>query len=270
MKKIIGCGLGVITTLVALGLSQNISANVSIVPLPEKQSNSEIRALVESRFANLDKSDKILPVDGGYLYGEAEEIPMANGIADKKDAQKFSSKTDTKSITVASAIEIEVKKAENGLGAGSVTPFPTKSLNKGLTSNSLLLNFQANKEKFTLLDAYVPTKIWSLHWGSSYRSGGFGGSGWIFAGYRFVNNEADLHLGTGQTWAQVWSTYGDSGNVGDMGDAYTTYNTRSSAGVPVYPGSRQNIWPTDGSIYLTFMTYNPISGSGYVVENNSH
>lgn len=93
--------------------------------------------------------------------------------------------------------------------------------------------------------------------GEAYRSEPFSGSGWRFSGYRFYPAS-----GTGGYLA--WTSSGDDGRVGDLGQAISTYKG-SLAGTALYAREgRKYIWSQNGMLYYTF---NPVSGTRYVVEN---
>jgi len=202
----------------------------------EGTSNSfdgQITKRINDRFAGLKNSDKVLPVDGGYVYGEAIEGDLING--DIKNSKSFNSSANVKSITVAKAKQIEFKNAKNDISIGTNSFLPQDKMTRFVNP---------------------PTKTWKLRWqDSTYISGGFGGTGWQYAGYLFYNEDA-LNGNTKQSW----SVYGDSAQIGDISDLY------SHTGVILYPNGKLNtIWPTSG-IYLSFVSYNPKPGSGYMVK----
>lgn len=261
MKKLKKFGIGAATVLVAIGVAQGASANVSTnVPIPIMPKHSEIKAMVEERFADYDKSDKILPVDGGYLYGKAVEIPLINGKEDKSKAKKFNSSTDSKSITVAKAIAIEIKEVESGLIIGSAVPMNDSK--KEISNTVSLLSFKKTNGKIIPLGTAPATgSIWILDPGDIYDSQSFSGSGWRYAGHFFRNADGFD--------AQEWRVHGDSGLVGNYADATNNYYNGYNNAYPIYPSvtnpAYTRVSAGDGSATLTFFTYNPIPGSGYRV-----
>lgn len=103
-------------------------------------------------FRGLKDDDKVLEVDGGYLYGECSLYDSDNNLIGE-----YNSKTSPESITVAEARkEITEKKDEISL-YGAYPPDPDK-----------------------------PNTLVVLDGGSSYTSNEFTGTGWRFSGKRFL------------------------------------------------------------------------------------
>ena len=113
--------------------------------------NSSVSDTLSVDFSGLKDDDKILKIDGGYLYGGCSLYDADNNLIGN-----YNSQTSLESITVAEARkEISEKKNEISL-FGAYPPDPDKS-------NPLVV-----------LDA-----------NSSYTSNEFTGSGWRFSGKRF-------------------------------------------------------------------------------------
>lgn len=103
-------------------------------------------------FSWLKDDDKVLEVDGGYLYGECSLYDADNNLIGE-----YNSLTSPESITVSKARK-EISEKENEISLyGAYPPDPDKS-------NTLIV-----------LDA-----------NSSYTSNEFTGSGWRFSGKRFL------------------------------------------------------------------------------------
>lgn len=127
-----------------------------------QQSSTELRMLrnnsssesdiLSVNFSGLKDDDKVLEVDGGYLYGECSLYDADNNLIGE-----YNSLTSPESITVSEARkEISEKKDEISL-FGAYPPDPDKS-------NTLVV----------------------LESNSSYTSNEFTGSGWRFSGKRFL------------------------------------------------------------------------------------
>lgn len=115
-------------------------------------SSSELNTLSVNFRGLKDDDDKVLEVDGGYLYGECSLYDEDNNLIGE-----YNSKTSSESITVAEARKkITEKKSEISL-YGAYPPDPDKS-------NTLVV----------------------LQENARYESDKFTGSGWRFSGKRFL------------------------------------------------------------------------------------
>lgn len=184
--------------------------------------------MINDSFAGLDDTDLVLEMpEGGFLYGEATEY-----LTDAPNVviANYNSETDPNSITVAEA--------------------------------KTILKEDAAKDEQVIIPygATSPTadRLRQLPYGSRYVSSIFTGNGWRFADVQWKAgpNSGGEYL--------KWSSLVDGGRVGSYGEAYATY-TGSLQGTAINVNTW--VWNTEygqGQIYYTF---NPISGTQYVVEN---
>lgn len=92
-----------------------------------------------------------------------------------------------------------------------------------------------------------------------YRSADFSGKGWRFSNIKF--RAAD---GMG-TWLR-WTAIGDGGCVGNEYEAYQTY--KSGQAISRKGLAKGQVAYVDGKgSWLFYYTYDPVAGSGYLVEN---
>lgn len=139
------------------------------------------------------------------------------------------------------------------------TLMTVKELKKQNRKDSTVSGNELFNNNITPFRAPTPngTTVRYLANGEAYRSEAFSGSGWRFSGYRFYPAS-----GTGGYLA--WTSIKDDGRVGDLGQAGSTY-AGHLAGTALYAREgRKYIWSQNGMLYYTF---NPISGTRYVVEN---
>lgn len=235
MKK---CLLGVLTIGV-MGLSATgVSAASNMADPVQLNTKEAIINRVEERFSKYKDTDRLLPVDGGYLDGVMTEAVELNGKIVPGTEKEIDSHADvSKTKTVAEIKQIEISYAEKGISSG---------VSKEQAFSSRFLN--------------VPNKTRFLKPGEVYTSGSFNGGFLEFAGFWFKNNSGIN--------SQGWRVYGDSGLVGDGNDAWTTYNTAgvTTRGYLLNPSSAYTaIYATDGGTSLTFYTFHPAAGSGYSV-----
>lgn len=186
-------------------------------------------AIAQSMFKDLNDTDKLLRVDGGYLQGE-----MVSKSLDGTEVH-YNSKTDANSITVAEARKIEIDKAQ---------------------STTLILNNILKDKNPRFIDP--PSKPYGLGPGSRYQSGPFnGGAGWEYAGFKFYNTSGAKNM--------TWTSIGDVARAGDMADAWNQYHDPLGLyGIELQPGVSQGVYPTDGGIYTTYYSWLPASGSYYI------
>ena len=107
--------------------------------------------------------------------------------------------------------------------------------------------------------ATIPTG-WDLYFlgaNEHYLSGEFSASGWRFSNYMFKPES-----GTGDYLR--WTSINDSGRVGGYEDAQNTLNGIVS-GMELPIG--QSRWYSKGSAGQIYYTYNPVTGTKYLVEN---
>lgn len=235
MKKSL---LGVLTIGV-LGLSATGVSAASNMNAPAQPNTKEaITKRVEERFSKYKDTDRLLPVDGGYLDGTMTEAVELNGKIVPGTEKKIDSHADiSKTKTVAEIKQLEISYAEKGISSG---------VSKNSSLSTRFLN--------------VPSQTKFLDPAQTYTSGSFNGGFLEFAGYWF-KNKSGIN-------SQGWRVYGDSGLVGDMNDAWTTYNTAgvNTQGYLLNPSSAYTaIFATDGGTSLTFYTFHPAAGSGYSV-----
>lgn len=222
-----------------MGLSgMSVSASGNMNDPVQDNSKEAIVKRVEERFSKYNDTDRLLPVDGGYLDGTMTEKVMLNGKTVPGTEKKIDSQEDiSKTKTVAEIKKLEISYAEKGESSG---------VSKNNSISPRFLN--------------VPTKTYFLDPGKTYTSGGFNGGFLEFAGFWFVNNSGIN--------SQGWRVFGDSGLIGDVNDAWTTYNTAgvTTLGYLLNPSSAYfEIHATDGGKSLTFYTFHPAAGSGYSV-----
>lgn len=98
----------------------------------------------------------------------------------------------------------------------------------------------------------------TLNYGDVYTSKPFSGSGW-----RFSNLQFKPASGTGKYLR--WSSYVDSGRVGNYNEGYATKYGGSEQGTSVKAGA--TIWNSEDGLGQIYYTYNPIAGTYYVVAN---
>ncbi|EGO8848107.1 TPA: hypothetical protein KL266_002380 [Enterococcus faecalis] len=201
-----------------------------------KDTKSHVEMNVEKQFssANLSDNDKVLPLeDGGYLHGKA--------LYGVKQVE-LNSQTDARSITVKEAKSRSIKNFYSLHSYQTLTSTEVKGA--GLPD---------------------PNNYITLPAGSDYFSEPFSGSGWRFGGVWIIGQyEANGHTYFGGKTA--WSSFGDSGRVGDYTDALNQYLSPDGPlqGVAlVQDGALFNVSPTDGSDKLVYFTYNPNPGTTY-------
>lgn len=197
------------------------------------QSSGEIargsESIKDDPFANLDSSDKILPLeDGGFLIGNGEvEIFSIDDLENPIETINLDDDANTVTISEARSIFNE-RESETGL------PSPQQ-------------------------DIIVPSSknIMGLKLGQEYVSQKFKGSGWVFAGWWFVAMEPDKY----GSYLR-WSTHVDAGRVTDL----YHFHLLDAAGAAIYP--EQYYWINFGiSVPQTYCTYNPLNGTYYTVGN---
>lgn len=118
------------------------------------------------------------------------------------------------------------------------------------------------KDKISLYGAYPPdpdksNTLLVLKANAKYESSDFSGSGWRFSGKRFLPES-----GTGDYLR--WTSYIDGGRVGNYNEAYATKNGKEQ-GTIVNAG--QSVYVNRNGSAQIYYTYNPISGTKYLVEN---
>lgn len=177
----------------------------------------------ESNTIELPDSATIIRLpDGGTLHGEMS-ITHANGSSLSKTI-KYNSDTDKNAISM--------KELRSGI-------IPKQS---GSSSSIVTMGLSPSDDLYTLRSQAM------------YTSEAFTGSGWRFAGYKFV-----AASGTGQYL--LWNSVYDSGLVGTVTQAWSTKNG-SPSGTEVGGLSGKYISGT-----TTFYTYNPAYSMHYVVAN---
>ena len=142
-------------------ISTNVSAAGNMHDVVQNNSKEAIVKRVEERFSQYKDTDQLLPVDGGYLYGEMTEKVMLNGKAIPGTGKKFNSREDiSKTKTVAEIKRLEISNAEKGISSG------------------------ISEEKSVAPRFFnVPEKTYFLNPGQVYTSGGFNGGFLEFAGF---------------------------------------------------------------------------------------
>lgn len=222
-----------------IGLSATSVSAAGNLNSPVKENSKEaIVKRVEERFNQYKDTDRLLPVDGGYLDGTMTEKVILNGKSIAGTEKKIDSHKDiSKTKTVAEIKQQEISNAVKGISSG---------VSEDKSVSSRFLN--------------VPQKTYVLDPGKTYTSGGFNGGFLEFAGFWFVNKSGIN--------SQGWRVFGDSGLIGDVNDAWTTYNTAgvTTRGYLLNPSSAYfAINATDGGRSLTFYSFHPAAGSGYSV-----
>lgn len=256
MKKILLLAASATTLVSLVGASQKVSAMVpnSKIQLlndtgsasaPDKLSHNQIVDNVKKGFDDLKLGDKVLPVEGGgYIHGDVYHLTANSGKLDDRTAKHLNSESDVKSISVAKAIEIEVKKVEDSQNLIAL----------GKSTDPLA----SDNGTFKVLSAAPVYDGYRLSPGASYHSNAFSGSGWRYAEHLFEN--------TSNRTYQIWQDFVDSGLVGNASDIYNQYQYGSSNGYSLYPYQGKVVVDSgDGTSRLTFYTYNPIAGSSYTV-----
>lgn len=226
-------------TVGIIGLSAtSVSAAGNLNAPVQENSKEAIVKRVEERFSQYKDTDRLLPVDGGYLDGTMTEKVVLNGKAIAGTEKKIDSHKDiSKTKTVAEIKQVEISNAEKGISSG---------VSEDKSVSSRFLN--------------VPQKTYVIDPGKTYTSGNFNGGFLEFAGFWFVNKSGIN--------SQGWRVFGDSGLIGDINDAWTTYNTAgvTTRGYLLNPSSAYfAINATDGGRSLTFYSFHPAAGSGYSV-----
>lgn len=222
-----------------IGLSAtSVSAAGNLSAPAQDNSKEAIVKRVEERFSQYKDTDRLLPVDGGYLDGTMTEKVVLNGKTIPGTEKKIDSHKDISNTkTVAEIKKLEISNAE-------------KEISSGVSEEKSIAPRFLN----------VPQKTYVIDPGKTYTSGGFNGGFLEFAGYWFVNKSGIN--------SQGWRVYGDSGLIGDINDAWTTYNTAgvTTLGYLLNPSSAYTeIHATDGGRSLTFYSFHPAAGSGYSV-----
>lgn len=235
MKKLVALGLAI----TAIGLSAtSVSASGNLNAPTQDNSKEAIVKRVEERFSQFKDTDRLLPVDGGYLDGTMTEKVMLNGKSIPGTEKRLDSHEDiSKTKTVAEIKKLEISNAE-------------KEISSGVSEEKSIAPRFLN----------VPQKTYVIDPGKTYTSGGFNGGFLEFAGFWFVNKSGIN--------SQGWRVFGDSGLIGDINDAWTTYNTAgvTTLGYLLNPSSAYfEINATDGGRSLTFYSFHPAAGSGYSV-----
>lgn len=103
----------------------------------------------------------------------------------------------------------------------------------------------------------VPTQNFTLAANASYRSSNFSGSGWRFGGYRFYPEPSSGYY-------LLWTSYGDDARVGNTWEATQTLNGTIS-GTEIYNNVSKYV--NKGTLGQIYYSYNPVSGSYYIVSN---
>lgn len=222
-----------------IGLSATSVSAAGNLSVPAQENSKEaIVKRVEERFSQYKDTDRLLPVDGGYLDGTMTEKVVLNGKTIPGTEKKVDSHKDiSKTKTVAEIKKLEISNAE-------------KEISSGVSEEKSIAPRFLN----------VPQKTYVIDPGKTYTSGGFNGGFLEFAGFWFVNKSGIN--------SQGWRVYGDSGLIGDINDAWTTYNTAgvTTLGYLLNPSSAYfEINATDGGRSLTFYSFHPAAGSGYSV-----
>lgn len=182
--------------------------------------------MVDSMFEGLSEDDLVLEMpEGGFLYGQCEDYDVDDPTV---LLGEYDSETDPNSVTVAEAKEILLSQM-NDEGIEPIGDAPP--------SNS---------------------KVRVLAYGDTYTSSPFSGTGW-----RFSNLQFKPASGTGNYLR--WSSYVDSGRVGNYNEGYATKYGGSTQGTSVKAG--QTIWNSEEGLGQIYYTYNPIAGTYYVVKN---
>ncbi|MGG5341190.1 hypothetical protein [Enterococcus sp. AZ192] len=180
---------------------------------------------IEGRFFGMENEKSvIITPEGGILHGE-----MTVYDSDDQVIEYYNSETDPDATTVAK-LKYKFRNTPKNLLDVGVAPRVARP-------------------------ASGPPKV--LSYGGEYISNKFSGSGWQFAGYLFKPA-----TGTGNFLR--WSTYNDSGRVGDEAQAWSTYNG-GLAGNVLDPGPAR--WFTGANAVTTYYSFNPVNGSFYFVAN---
>lgn len=211
-----------------LSLLGMIALPITDVQAAQYHEPISVGEMVNDSFEGLDETDLVLEMpEGGFLYGEAIEYSTDDP---NTVIANYNSETDPNSVTVAEA-------------------------------KAILKEDAAIKEhEVEVYGATPPTadRLRQLPYGSRYVSTIFTGNGW-----RFADVQWKAGPNSGGEYLR-WSSLVDGGRVGSYGEAYATY-TGSLQGTAINVNSW--VWNTEygqGQIYYTF---NPISGTQYVVEN---
>lgn len=182
--------------------------------------------MVDGMFEGLDEDALVLEMpEGGFLYGQCTDYDANNPTI---VLGEYDSETDKNSITVSEAKEKLLSEInEGGIELFGATPPESNTLR-------------------------------TLNYGDVYTSKPFSGSGW-----RFSNLQFKPASGTGKYLR--WSSYVDSGRVGNYNEGYATKYGGSEQGTSVKAGA--TIWNSEDGLGQIYYTYNPIAGTYYVVAN---
>lgn len=213
-------------TLSIIASLSMLSLNVTQIHAAE-YSDSQETVFSKTVFPDLSDDDLVIELpDGGYLYGKCEVYDISDQTS---PIIIYDSTMDSNAIPV--------KKARNRIKYRQ-TAFPTQTY--GATPPGT-------------------DTIYVLDYGSEYNSNPFSGNGWRFSGKQFKAKS-----GTGGDYLR-WTSYIDSGRVGNYNEAYATKNSGTIQGTALEIGVP--IWNSEGNLGQIYYTYNPLAGTYYNVAN---
>lgn len=119
-----------------------------------------------------------------------------------------------------------------------------------------IMSGEKNYVTFSTRAASPSTSVYYLKANGVYKSDTFSGTGWRFSNYYFLPM-----VGTGD--ALLWTSFNDSGRVGNFSQAYDTLHGTLS-GMELPANVAKYCTTPNGQQYYT---YNPLSGTYYIVSN---
>ena len=119
-----------------------------------------------------------------------------------------------------------------------------------------IMNGEKSYITYSTRAASPSTSVYYLKANASYQSDLFSGSGWRFSNWYFLPT-----VGTGD--ALLWISFNDSGRVGNFSQAYDTLHGTLS-GMELPSNVAKYCTTPNGQQYYT---YNPLSGTYYIVSN---
>lgn len=195
---------------------------------------------ITEQFSDLKDSDKVIPLEDGYLHGKAYKVPSNTLRISANTPYDYDSETDSRSITVEEAKKDSLDKFIKESEMDSIKPFA----------------------------AYPPPIRQdgpALSAGSSYHSKAFSGRGWRYSEKWFIN----VCKAGGYTYFQgplSYQSHMDGGRVGDWGDVHSMTVLDQISGVAIEANAPfKNVYPSSGQPWLLYYTYNPIPGTTYTV-----
>lgn len=197
-----------------------------------KINESVIEKQIDMMFSRFDTTRKILLLpDGAYLQGEAKDyVDDASSDDNLALIAIYNSETDTRAISVETAKDMEKK-----VMMGGYINLPIITRGTG-----------------------VPETKRTLEYGDRHLSAPFTEPGWRVSNIKFYPSE-----GSGGPYLK-WTSYSDSGLVGNTSQCLHTINNGPLEGTILNAGITDTVLSTD---WMMYYTKNPVHGTKYLVEN---